>query len=829
MNTKDDKLNKELCMSLMKANSEDEIVKLLTKAGYWDKKEAWRYYGDRASNFNTIGNQQSRPDAALVEKLVNSVDARLINECLIHGIDPESKDAPRTIREAVAKFFDGGSDSSNAGLIREWPAVKRTEIAKGITLVATGNKPNQGNPCFVIADIGEGQTPRNLPNTILSLDKDNKIRIPFVQGKFNMGGTGVLEFCGKRNLQLVLSRRNPSLNKGKMNSNDAEWGYSMVRREEPIGGRKTSVYTYLAPTGSDKSPNKGEVLSFASETMPLFPVGQNPFEREVSWGTLIKLYEYSTAGFSATNILLSDGLMRQLDLLLTNLALPIRLYECRKYSGHSGSFETNLTGIGVRLEDDKRNNLEEDPYSCSINVLGEKMTANIFVFKKEKADNYRSSEGIIFSLNGQTHGYLTKNFFRRKKVGMSYLADSLLVIIDCSQITLRSREILFMPSRDRLRDSELKIAIEAELEEIISNHSGLKSLREKRRREEVETMLGDEKPLSDILQDLIKESPTLTALFLQGKRISNPFNLVGVQENPKNNFKGERFPTFFKFENVKYGETLIRNCNINTRARVTFETDAENSYFSRDAHRGTFELYLSEKKGHYEVEHTMNLWNGIGTLNLKLPPDCEENERLELVAYTNDYTQIKPYKNNLVLNILGPVIKTTGGPGGRRKPPSTNTGKDRETPSGVDLPNIIKVARIAQENQKGWNDMSPPFNEYSALRIIHAGSQSPDENTRQEEKEIYDFYVNTDNIYLKTEQKNSKEDAEVLSAKFIYALVLLGLSIINFDLQKKENYKNAQENSLEERVENFSLAVAPVLIPIINELSGIELEDSPII
>jgi hypothetical protein len=450
---------------------------------------------DSASNFNTIGNQQSKSDAALVEKLVNSVDARLINECLMYEIDPEGPEAPQTIRRAVAKFFDGESQSSAAGLIKEWPNAKRTEIAKGITLSATGNKPKDGNPCFVISDCGEGQTPDTLPITILSLDRDNKVKIPFVQGKFNMGGTGVLEFCGKRNLQLVLSRRNPNFVKSSKNLRDHQWGFTVVRREDPIGGRKTSVYTFLAPLESEKSPREGKVLSFTEDSMPIFPDGRNPYKKSSMWGTLIKLYEYSTAGFSGTNILLDAGLMRKLDLLLTDLALPIRLYECRDYGGHKGSFDTNLTGIGVRLEDDRGSNLEDVPYSCSMQVAGEKMIANIYVFKKNKAETYRSNEGIIFSVNGQTHGHLKTDFFRRNKVGMSYLKDSILVTIDCSEISQRSRELLFMPSRDRLREGELSLAIEKELEEILSNHQGLRELREKRRREELESILNDAKLL----------------------------------------------------------------------------------------------------------------------------------------------------------------------------------------------------------------------------------------------------------------------------------------------------------------------------------------------
>jgi len=237
------KTTKQLCLSLMKADTEEEVISLLTDAGYWEKHSAWRYYGDRQTNYNTIGNQQSRPDAALVEKLVNSVDSVLMNECFTRGIDPEGPHAPQTIREAVARFFEESGEPSKEylGRISEWPTTKRTRVARRITLTATGATPGKGNPCFTISDDGEGQDPDRMPETFLSLDRENKLRIPFVQGKFNMGGTGVLKFCGKRQLQLIVSRRNPVI--VRMNGadpSDGQWGFTVVRREAPTGKRRSS-------------------------------------------------------------------------------------------------------------------------------------------------------------------------------------------------------------------------------------------------------------------------------------------------------------------------------------------------------------------------------------------------------------------------------------------------------------------------------------------------------------------------------------------------------------------------------------------------------------
>lgn len=71
--------NKELCLNLAFADSESEVINLLKKVGYWSDTNAWQYYGDTENNFATIENQQSRPEAALMEKLINSVDAVLIS------------------------------------------------------------------------------------------------------------------------------------------------------------------------------------------------------------------------------------------------------------------------------------------------------------------------------------------------------------------------------------------------------------------------------------------------------------------------------------------------------------------------------------------------------------------------------------------------------------------------------------------------------------------------------------------------------------------------------------------------------------------------------
>ena len=802
---------KELCLDLIRADSETEVIRLLRDAGYWEQEEVWRHFGDNENNWATIGNQQSRPEAALVEKLVNSVDARLVQACQEVGISPDGDRAPSTIRKAVAQFFDphGSPESSRAGLISEWSNSYRTEVARGITLATTGAKPGTGYPCFTISDCGEGQTPHKFPDTLVSLHRSNKLRIPFVQGKFNMGGTGALRFCGSENLQLIVSRRNPRLISGA-NASNCRWGFTIVRRRQE-GGRST-VYSFLAPVGADKKARKGNVLNFSAVALPIFPSGNSAYARDTAWGTLIKLYEYQLKRTS--HILRKDGLLGRLDLLLAEAALPIRLYECRDYKGHEGSFANNLMGFRVRLEDNRADNLEFDPSSSDLRVLGESMTATIFAFKKGRADTYRNDEGIVFTMNGQTHGYLSTSFFRRKKVGMSYLRDSILVVVDCSGISPRAREDMFMNSRDRLADSRLRIAIEGELERLLKEHQGLRDLRERRRREEVETKVGDDKPLEDLLRSMLRDSPMLSQFFGQGQRLRNPFRPPNVPpvDDP---FLGKKYPTFFHFKGREPDVSLVRECQVGRRARIVFSTNAENEYFSRDIDPGQFNLSIITAKGLVDADnYVLNLDEGIANLHVQVPQDFVAGDQVEFRSLTTDPAQINPFVNQFKLYLVPKTPKPPGPP----KPPR---------PSGLNLPKVIEVP------EGMWQTYTPPFDERTALRIRHTGDAGISET--KEASEIYDFFVNIDNIHLKGFLKDnatlSGVGAKLVRAQFKYGLVLLGLALIRQDsYEKKMSNSSDQERgdsdrNVEDQVTEFSRATAAVLLPVIRSLSELELDD----
>lgn len=92
-----------------------------------------------------------------------------------------------------------------------------------------------------------------------------------------------------------------------------------------------------------------------------------------------------------------------------------------------------------------------------------------------------------------------------------------------------------------------------------------------------------------------------------------------------------------------------------------------------------------------------------------------------------------------------------------------------------------------------------------------------------------------DNLYLKTEIKPAHRDPEIIRARFTYGMVLLGLALVmqdeaekakakakNSDAEDEEERDDAAEVNIERRVAEFTQAVAPVLLPMIDSLGYLD-------
>ena len=246
-------IDKQLLLELLDADYEDDVIGLLVKRKLFDdaSSKRWIALGGMPNNQSVVHAQQSTPAAALVEKFTNGLDAILLRRCKAQAIDPRSLGAPQNMGKAIQKWFGDLSEKSAQEI--------RALAEQNLVLYSTGSK---SRPCISFYDAGEGQLPENFPSTFCSLiygsdEGSYKGAVPFVQGRFNMGGTGVLPFCGDdRKTQLIVSRVPSDIAKSHH-----EWAFTVFAF---FSSRQSPSWKYLV--GAD-----GKIMTAGTEPLGLLP------------------------------------------------------------------------------------------------------------------------------------------------------------------------------------------------------------------------------------------------------------------------------------------------------------------------------------------------------------------------------------------------------------------------------------------------------------------------------------------------------------------------------------------------------------------------------
>jgi hypothetical protein len=803
---------RELYDRLLQADTEAEVIEILKEVGYWDAPAVWRFYGDQPENWATVGNQQSRAEQALIEKAMNSIDTKLIAAARIKGIPLSGREAPQSIFEARDTLFD-----------EELKNIEK--LSNSITIAATGKKTR---PSISIADDGEGQTPTSMPRTILSLHKANKNTIPFVQGKFNMGGSGVLEFCGvEHNVELVVSKRNPKLLPKDAKDTEKHWSFTIIRREDPSpSSPRASRFTYLAPGPVDAEGNRS-LLTFAASTLPIFPDKNQPYVREAEWGTLFKLYEYAIR--ATTNMMLEGGLMGRVRILLPEPALPIRFHECRDYAGDpKRSFDTPMAGLIYTLEQDRKNPKRQNVEwfdRFDLDIDGEKFSGRIYLFrkrgkdeKKNPAENYRKDEGVVFTYNGQCQAFFSKDFFRRKAVRQDYLWESLLVFIDCSAIGVRAHERLFMPNRENLRHGDLKFRLEKEIEEKLRHHKELEQIAMARRKGELSENPEVSETFEKFIEEMVKKHPLLEQVLGPGFRIANPFKPYQVEAVEKP-WEGVRFPSKFHFKDRAPGTTLQRDAHINSQVRVTFVTDAENDYFRRDEQPGEMKLFQVVDGEPVPAKNwrTPHLFEGHATLSLSLPADAEVGDTQTFEAHVIDPSRIEPFRNRFTLSVKAeredrPPQPQPPGP--KPDKPGAEIGKDAQQDTRLNVPNPAEIW------EKDWGAQDPAFDKFTAMRI----KRPPDAD---EKSSVFDYFINMNNVFIDQAIKERPKKVREIRDRYRFGMTLLTLALVRHDLEVRgretadPDGEEIPRQDIHDIVAEVTSAIAPFLLPLVDSLSRI--------
>src|SRR4029078_13274308 len=118
--------------------------------------------------------------------------------------------------------------------------------------------------------------------------------------------------------------------------------------------------------------------------------------------------------------------------------------------------------------------------------------------------------------------------------------------------------------------------------------------------------------------------------------------------------------------------------------------------------------------------------------------------------------------------------------------PDQNKGNEREKPREFTTPKIDPIYKDR------WDTESPPFDEYTAMRLEVEYDAA--------ENEVYVFKINTDNTPLLNEIKMRRLEDRASRNQFLYGNVLVGLSLL---LQDKNARARAEENAgkIEDKIE----------------------------
>lgn len=750
--------NRELFFKLYRSATEEDVSIVIASHPEIFKEENWFPLGGDENKFPIVRNQQSNPIAALVEKVTNSIDAILVRKCYEAGIDPKSPEAPISMEEAIKEFFPEN---------KQWDLhTSRRKQAEEIQVVADGPPRNTS---VIIYDNGEGQHPEDFESTFLSLLRGNKINIQFVQGKYNMGGSGALIFCGKKRYQLIGSKRF---------DNKSNFGFTLVRQHKIAESAETKRFSHFRYLKID-----GKIPSFEAEEMDL-----KLYDRNFKTGTIIKLYSYQfPSGYAG----FAQDLNQSLNEFLFEPVLPILTVDKKERYPNNKVLELDLYGLKRRLEETKNSYVDSffsEEYEDQLFGMA-KVTCYVFKPKLEDRDVKKSKEiirdrffrnnmSVMFSINGQVHGSYTSEFVTRT-LKFNLLKDYLLIHVDCTGMKPDFREELFMSDRERLKHGDEANSLRDYLGKKLRK-SQLDEINKRRK----ESIGFESEDTSELIKSFAKNLPKDSELF---KLLQNTLKLEEQKDKKKTEekkspkeksdekpFQPKRFPSLFKLNKNKDGINVV-TIPVNGEKTIKFETDVANDFFDRVEEPGELQLALlqvkySERKGgdqpgkEKEISGLLNIVKSSpinGTIKLTFNPTkkLQVGDDLEVkVSLTTP--------GELLYEIIWVKIAEPEAP----KEPAP---KEEESFENIGLPELKRVTK------KDWDKL-----ESEGISMNHDTVMYP----LGEGDKLERIYINLDSrVFLNHRTKlKSEEQLTVAEKKYLVSVYFHALFL--YMITKRRNY-----------------------------------------
>ena len=585
--------SKETCIALLRAESEAEVQSIIKKTPEMANPKNWALLDNRETNFNIVSNQASDGGKALTELMTNMVDAVLTRYAYEKGINPKGTCSPtpqsmyEAVRELVYSSLHGGKLSA---LGSKDPWLKNFAIQNLVIGVTGARRQRDGLPCYTFIDNGEGQRAEDFRDTFLSLSAGHKKSIPFVQGKYNMGSSGVLRYCGERWFKLILSRRY---------DRKTPWAWTIMRQRPDSSDKMPVVQFFMLPNG--------DIPSFTMDGLyPLKTSTQNIYDGVfLKSGTVVKLYDYNIG----RNFLSFRGAREALNENLIETILPFRILDLRQTPDRKRTGDRAL-GVDARpfygiefllLHSHKETDMDdnEDAAAAEEEVdrplfvgkqkdpkLGEISVSAIPLKPTQKQPQWlkKSKFRVFHAVNGQVQYKETRGYLAQK-CKLSALKDRVVIVVDASGLTFKAHNEVWKGDRENISNTLWGEDYRAIVTDIIRKSDLLRKLQNKIAQQELESAAKAQS--NSLFNRLLKADPSLIYL-LTGKTIPEiKMSTSGGRDGGdvgtgKLNLR--RNPTFVRFE-----EKLVKSgikIPINRSRPIACRTDVENDYLRRADNRG---------------------------------------------------------------------------------------------------------------------------------------------------------------------------------------------------------------------------------------------------
>lgn len=636
-----------VCRALLSAESEAEVSAIIDQTPEMKNPENWGHLDQRDTNSNVVTNQATTGGKAATELMTNMVDAILTKCAYEAGIDPKGPDAPRTMHDAVKKLV---KEITVSKLVDEDHRALREYASKNLVIGITG-KTKGGSPCYTFADNGEGQLAENFENSFLSLSARNKKDIPFVQGKYNMGSSGVLNFCGKHWYKLIVSRRYDK---------SGPWAFTLMRKRSEAGMLPVADYFIIGGI-------RGEIATFEADDVHPFRTGSGDRYDgfHLGAGTIIKLYDFHIGKKYQS----FRGAREAFNENLTDTVLPFRILDFRQKPDPNRGGDRKL-GIDPRpfygMEyllrrehadaEDESDSEEEGPAGEKKELVVDidnpelgRIEISAIPLKRGKPKWLQSPNinRIFHSVNGQVQFKQKRGFLTTCK--LPALKDRVVILVDASNLTDEAHKAIWKGDREQIIENDIGEKYNSVIKEELTNSEVLKDLQQRVAKEELTQATNQQQ--NELFQELVNKDRQIAAM-LQG---NDPTIILHgeASDDEDEPYKGEVSPSFLDIED----KSKIVEVPVNSSRLVIGHTDAVNDYFIRADNRG--EIQISDKKFKENFSVSKSLKNGRLLLGLK-PKEggVSEGDKFDLDVSLYDAGMSEPVSDALTVCIVGPKDKS---------------------------------------------------------------------------------------------------------------------------------------------------------------------------